>query len=92
MKLSKKKFKVVESPKGFFIYEFLFILGFNISYTFYGLEGNVSDKPFKLKDQVDKKLLELEQLEEAEGPFRDGTVSLVLIILISVGLIIYSIL
>ena len=91
MKLSRKKFKIDKSSGGFFVFEYLYILGFNLSYTFYGLNGNVDTVPFKKESDAEEKVWELEQLEEIEGPLRDGSISFFLNVILSISLLIYLI-
>ena len=79
MKLSKKIFKIQFDVNGFYVWETLNVLGIR-SVTFYGAEGNFSEVPFDTLELAEEKVKELEQLEEVEQPFRDGTVSLFLIV------------
>ena len=84
MKLSRKKFEIqqlVENREDFAVFEFLYILGINISYTYYSLDGNCGDIPYNYLSSAEEKLKELEQLEEVEGRYRDGSIMFFLIVL-----------
>lgn len=88
MKLSKKIFEIqqlVENREDYRILEILYILGISWSYNHWSLDGFNGDIPYNYLSSAEEKLSELEQIEEAEGKFRNGSIMLALIFL-AVGL------
>ena len=82
MRLSRKEFKItqlVDNREEFVINEFLYILGVNFSYCWHSVDGLNGDIPFTYLSNVESKKEELEQLEEVESRYRDGSVMLFLI-------------
>ena len=90
MKLSRKKFNIQFDVNGYFVWEIYSVFGIR-SITFYGLNGNVDTVPFKKESDAEEKVWELEQLEEIEGPLRDGSISFFLNVILSISLLIYLI-
>lgn len=89
MKLSRKKFNIQFDVNGYFVWEIFHVLGVR-SITFYGAEGNCSEIPFETLETAEEKVKELEQLEEVEGPFREGSIGLFLIVSIVICFLIYK--
>lgn len=84
MELSRKEFKIlqlVDTKDDFTVEETLYIFGISFSYTFYGNDGMAGIVPFSRLNSAEEKLSELEQIEEAEGKFRNGSIMLFLIFL-----------
>ena len=84
MKLSRKEFKIlqlVDTKDDFTVKETLYILGISWSYNWWGIQGMNSEIPFSRLNSAEEKLSELEQLEEVEGKFRNGSIMLFLIFL-----------
>ena len=84
MKLSRKTFEVqqlVENKEDYRILEILYILGISWSYNHWALDGFNGDIPYNYLSNAEEKLSELEQIEEAEGKFRNGSIMLFLIFL-----------
>jgi len=82
MKLSRKEFKIlqlIDNKDDFTVEETLYILGISWSYNWWGIQGINSEIPFSRLNSAKEKLKELEQLEEAEQPLRDGSIMLFLI-------------
>lgn len=84
MKLSRKTFEIqqlVENKEDYRILEILYILGISWSYNHWSLDGFNGDIPYNYLNSAEEKLSELEQIEEAEGKFRNGSIMLFLIFL-----------
>ena len=84
MELSRKEFNIVqlvEDKDDYIVTESLYIFGISFSYTFYGNDGMAGIVPFHYLSSAEEKLEELEQIEEAEGKFRNGSIMLFLIFL-----------
>ena len=84
MKLSRKTFEVqqlVENKEDYRILEILYILGISWSYNHWALDGFNGDIPYNYLSSAEEKLSELEQLEEVEGRYRDGSIIFFLIVL-----------
>ena len=84
MRLSRKEFKIlqlVDNKDDFTVEETLFILGISWCYGFYGVDGLGGIIPFSRLNSAEEKLSELEQLEEVEGRYRDGSIIFFLIVL-----------
>ena len=84
MKLSRKEFKIVqlvENREDYCIYEYLYVLGISFSYCWYSLDGLNGDIAYNYLSSAEDKLNELEQLEEVEGRYRDGSIMFFLIVL-----------
>ena len=84
MKLSRKEFKIlqlVDTKDDFTVEETLYILGISWSYNWWGIQGMNSEIPFSRLNSAEEKLSELEQLEEVEGRYRDGSIIFFLIVL-----------
>ncbi len=84
MKLSRKEFKIlqlVDNKDDFTVEETLYILGISWSYNWWGIQGMNSEIPFSRLNSAEEKLNELEQLEEVEGRYRDGSIIFFLIVL-----------
>ena len=84
MKLSRKEFKIlqlVDNRDDYSIEETLYILGVSWCYGFYGVDGLGGIIPFSRFISAEDKLNELEQLEEVEYKYRDGSIMLFLIFL-----------
>ena len=93
MKLSKKEFKIlqlIENEQDYIVQEFLYIFGISFSYAFYGNDGMTGIVPFHYLSTAEDKLRELEQLEEVESRYRDGSVMLFLIFAVVVLFGIYK--
>lgn len=84
MELSRKEFNIVqlvEDKDDYIVTESLYILGVYLVYGFYGVDGLDGEIPFSRLNSAEEKLSELEQIEEAEGKFRNGSIMLFLIFL-----------
>ena len=84
MKLSRKTFEVqqlVENKEDYRILEILYILSISWSYNYWSLDGFNGDIPYNYLSSAEEKLSELEQLEEVEGRYRDGSIIFFLIVL-----------
>ena len=84
MKLSRKTFEVqqlVENREDYRILEILYILSISWSYNYWSLDGFNGDIPYNYLSSAEEKLSELEQLEEVEGRYRDGSIIFFLIVL-----------
>ena len=84
MKLSRKTFEIqqlVENREDYRILEILYILSISWSYNYWSLDGFNGDIPYNYLSSAENKLEELEQLEEVEYKYRDGSIMLFLIFL-----------
>ena len=88
MKLSRKKFNIQFDVNGYFVWEIYSVSGIR-SITFYGAKGNCSEVPFDSIELAEEKVKALEQLEE-EGPFREGSIGLFLLITTVICFLIYK--
>lgn len=93
MKLSKKTFKIqqlVENRDDYRIVEKFYILGIRYQFNWWSLDGFNGDILYNHLFLVEDKIKELEQLEEVEVRYRDGSIMLLLIFLSIIIFMLYN--